>query len=134
MIITGFNPQIISKDPEATIALFEKLGFVRTHNKAETTDIAFSCVRMKRMKDGSDTEAFRIDIVSSPATSKLERDLITIRINVDNFEEACEIFKAHGYEERPTFGTMGTGSSKYTYFRSPTGTVIDVCQHIKCHN
>ena len=131
MKITGFNPQIITKDPESVIALFETLGFQRTHNKAEDNDVAFSCVRMKRMKDGSDTEAFRIDIISSPDTVKIPHDLTAIRINVDDFDAACELLESKGYSERPGFGIQGTASSKYMYFRSPSGALIDISQHIK---
>ena len=134
MKITGFNPAVITKDPEAVIAVFEALGFERTHNKAETTDVEFSCIRMKRIKDGSDAEAFRLDIVSSPSTSRLERDIVTIRINVDDFDEACALLKGRGFRELPGFGTQGTKSSKYAYFASPSGAIIDICQHIKDHN
>ena len=35
MKITSFNPVIISREPESTIALFEELGFVRKHTKDE---------------------------------------------------------------------------------------------------
>lgn len=134
MKITSFNPQVITKDPEATIALFEALGFVRTHNKTEANDISFSSIRMKRMKDGSDTESFHVDIVSSPATDKLPQDLTIIKINVDDFDAACDLLKSKGFTERPGFGTQGTASSKYMYMRSPSGMFIDVVQHIKNHD
>lgn len=134
MKITGFNPAVITKDPEAVIAVFEALGFERTHNKAETTDIEFSSVRMKRMKDGSDTESFHVDVVSSPATERLKQDLTVIRINVDDFDAACELMASKGYRKSDAFGTQGTKSSKYAYFVSPTGTYYDVCQHIKDHD
>ena len=134
MKITGFNPVVITKDPESVIAVFEALGFVRTHNKAETTDIEFSSVRMKRMKDGSDTESFHIDVVSSPATERLKQDLSAIRINVDDFDAACELMASKGCRKSDAFGTQGTKSSKYAYFITPEGTVFDVCQHIKDHD
>ena len=35
MKITAFNPQIVTKDPEVLIALFEELGFERRHKKEE---------------------------------------------------------------------------------------------------
>jgi hypothetical protein len=89
---------------------------------------------MKKMKDGSDTEGFHVDVISGSDNGKLTQDMITIRINVDDFEEACELLKARGYIERPSFGTLGTKSSKYAYFRSPTGTYISICHHIKDHD
>ena len=130
MKITGFNPQIITKDPDAVIATLEALGFERTHSKSGDDAFAFSSVRMKRIKDGSDTEAFRIDVISAPSNA-LERDLTCIRINVDDFDAACELMRSKGAVEAPGFGTNVTSSSKYTYFTTPSGTFIDICQHIK---
>ena len=34
MTITSFNPVILTKKPEEAIALFEALGFERSHQKA----------------------------------------------------------------------------------------------------
>ena len=34
MKITAFNPLILTKDAEATIALYEALGFERRHTKS----------------------------------------------------------------------------------------------------
>ena len=33
MKITAFNPQIVTKDPEALIALFEELGLEKRHKE-----------------------------------------------------------------------------------------------------
>jgi hypothetical protein len=130
MIITGFNPQIITKDPHAVIATLEALGFERTHNKSGDDEFEFSSVRMKRMKDGSETEAFRIDVISAPSNG-LDRDLTCIRINVDDFDSACELMKRNGARQSDKFGKNETPSSKYAYFVLPSGMIVDVCQHIK---
>jgi len=122
MKITGFNPQILTTDVDAIIALFQELGFVQTHNKVENTDIEFSSHRMKN--EGG----FHIDIVEVPA---LQQTVSAIRINVDDYDEAIEFFKAHGYRESEGFAPSTTASSKYAYLLSPTGTIIDVCKHIK---
>ena len=130
MKITGFNTQIITKDPEAVIALFEALGFERNHNKKGDDEFSFSSVNMKRMKDGSDTEAFRVDIISAPS-NPLDRDLTCIRINVDDFEAGCELMKSMGARTSNAFGTNSTPSSKYQYFVMPSGMIVDICHHIK---
>jgi hypothetical protein len=130
MKITGFNPQVITKDPEAVIAVFEALGFVRTHSKSGDDEFAFSSVRMERKRDGSEDEDFHVDVISAP-TNGLPRDLTTVRINVDDFDAAYELLKSRGFTEPPGFGKNETPSSKYTYLASPSGMIIDVCQHIK---
>ena len=132
MKITGFNPQIITKEPEKVIELFEALGFEKTHSKSGDDKFAFSSVRMKRTSDRDDgsAQSFHIDIISAP-TNDLPSDLTTIRINVDDHDAACELLKSKGFTEPKGFGTNSTSSSKYTYLASPTGVLIDVCQHIK---
>ena len=79
MKITGFNPSIITKDPESVIALFEALGFERTHNKVGDDEIEFSSVRMK------DANGFHVDVVETTAISR-PQDIMVTRINVDDFD------------------------------------------------
>ena len=124
MKITGFNPQIVTKDPESVIGLFEALGFQRTHLKKETEGNTFLNVRMEN--EGG----FHVDVIEA-ASAPLERDLTTIRINVDNYDEAHELFMNHGFREAKVFAGANTPSSKFGYVVSPTGTVIDICQHIR---
>ena len=38
MTITTFNPMILTKKSEETIALFEALGFERHHQKSDETE------------------------------------------------------------------------------------------------
>ena len=125
MKITTFNPSIITNDPEPIIQLFQDLGFVQTHNKAENVDVEFSAHRMKN--EGG----FHVDVVEVPVIPKTYS---AIRINVDNFEEAFEFFKSKGFREAKGFAPSTTKSSKYAYMVSPTGFIIDVCQHIKNHD
>ncbi|WP_295151610.1 VOC family protein [uncultured Ruminococcus sp.] len=130
MKITGINPQVITKDPEAVIAAFEALGFVRTHCKSGDEGFEFSSVRMEKKKDGDESVEYHVDVISAP-TNGLDRDLTTVRINVDDHDAACELLKSKGFTEPPGFGMNVTPSSKYTYLASPSGMIIDVCQHIK---
>ncbi len=122
MKITSFNPQIITKDPQPIIKLFEELGFEQTHNKAENVDVEFSAHRMK------DANGFHIDIVEVPSIPK---EFTTIRINVDNYDEAYEFFISKGFRQSKGFAPSTTASSKYAYLVSPSGYIIDIVEHVK---
>ena len=122
MKITTFNPSIIVKDAEPVIKLFEALGFAETHNKAENVDVEFSAHRMKN------ESGFHVDVVEVPM---IPQTYTTIRINVDNFEEAYDFFMSRGFRESKFAPPSTTASSKYAYLVSPSGVIIDVCQHIK---
>ena len=116
MKITTFNPSIITKNAEADMAVFEALGFRQTHNKAENADVEFSAHRMK------DENGFHVDVVEVPV---IPQTYSAIRINVDDFDEAYAFFMSKG------FAPSTTASSKYAYLVSPTGFIIDLCEHIK---
>ncbi len=122
MKITTFNPAIITKEAESTVKLFEELGFEQTHNKAENKDVEFSSHRMK------DAGGFHVDVVEVPVIPKT---YTCIRINVDNYEEAYEFFMSRGFREAKGFAPSTTQSSKYAYLVSPSGFIIDICEHIK---
>lgn len=127
--ITSFNPIILTKKPEEAIALFEALGFERRHNKiGETTvgdqGMGFSTVRMKN------AGGFYVDVCTAD-TDRLERDLTVIRMNVDDFDEAAELLKNNDFRESKVIGQNYTSSSKYAYFVSPSGFIIDLIKHIK---
>jgi len=122
MKITTFNPSIVTKDAEPVIKLFEELGFEEAHNKAEDVDIAFSAHRMK------DANGFHVDVVEVPV---IPQTYTNIRINVDNFDEAYEFFMSRGFREARGFAPGKTESSKYAYLVSPTGFIIDICEHTK---
>ena len=124
MKITTFNPSIITKDAEATIRLFEEMGFQQTHNKAENVDVEFDSHRMKN--EGG----FHVDVVEVPV---IPQTYTAIRINVDNFEEAYDFFISKGFRESKNFKPSTTASSKYAYLISPTGFIVDICEHIKSH-
>ena len=122
MKITSFNPLIVTKDAESTIKVFEDLGFQQTHNKAENVEIEFSSHRMK------DANGNHVDVVEVPM---IPQTYTAIRINVDNFEEAYDFFMSKGFRESKIAPPSTTASSKYAYLVSPTGVIIDVCEHIK---
>ena len=78
---------ILSKDADEIVELFEDLGFERTHTKDDLyghKDIV--SVRMK------DSNGFHVDIVHS---DKITQDMVSIRMNVDNFDEARKLLEKH---------------------------------------
>ena len=129
MKITTFNPMILTKKPEETISLFEALGFERHHHKSDETEneeqsLVFSSVRMK------DANGFYVDVCTAN-TDRIERDLTIIRMNVDDFDEAAELLKKNGFRESKIAPVNYTSSSKYAFFISPSGFMIDLIKHIK---
>lgn len=75
-----------------------------------------------------DANGFHVDV----AAADYPQDVTIVRINVDNFEEAYEIFKQHGFKRADGFSDdVDTGSSKFAILASPTGVIVDVAQHIK---
>lgn len=122
MKITGFNTLIATKDAEKAVALFEALGFEKRHKKEGIGEQDITTIRMK------DANGFHVDV----AAADYPQDVTIIRINVDNFNEAYEIFTRHGFKRADGFSDdVDTGSSKFAILISPTGFVIDVAQHIK---
>ena len=122
MTITSFNPLIVSADPENTVKLFEDLGFVQRHHKQDIDGRDdTSGIRMK------DENGFCVDIVSAP---DVKQDMITIRMNVDDFDAAKELLESHGFTASPT-GMANSPSSKSDGMYSPTGFSFSLVQHLK---
>ena len=122
MKITTFNPLIITRDPDAAIELFEKLGFKQHHVKQNISEIKTTDVRMK------DENGFYVDIAQG------DGEYTMIRVNVDDFDEAIEFFMSHGFRKpnhERAHKTVDTGSSRYTMVVSPSGYILAVSQHIK---
>ena len=83
MQITAFNPQIITKNAEPIIRLFEELGFEKRHTKKDIGDKNVVDVVMKN------AEGFHLDI--SQPEMELPHDIQAIRINVRDFEETYDL-------------------------------------------
>ena len=125
MKITTFDPMIITKDQESVVALFEALGFERRHQKSGINDTDINSIRMRYvMEDG---KTFHVDIVSAP----VPRDITSIRMNVDNFDEAYAMLGEKGYINTQGDKITETGTSKSTMMSSPSGFTITVAEHIK---
>lgn len=123
MKITTFNPLIVSKDADGIIRLFEEIGFEYRHKSEGTNDgSGFTTTRMK------DANGFYVDI---SGTAAVPRDMMAIRMNVDDFEGAIELLTAHGFINANGGKVDDLGSSKSVFMMSPTGFCISVVKHIK---
>ena len=122
MKITSFNPLIVSQHSEDIIRVFEALGFEKRHIKTDIENGENTSVRMK------DANGFHVDVASS---NHVPQDLTSIRINVDDFDEAYDFFMAHGFVNPRGDRITATSSSVDTYLVSPSGFAVTLCHHIK---
>ncbi|MBO7048868.1 MAG: hypothetical protein J6W62_08160 [Spirochaetia bacterium] len=124
MKITTFNPQIITKDAEVLVKLFEQLGFEKRHQQEGIGEFDVKGFRLK------DANGFNLDI-SQPDTLPTGHDLMAIRMNVDDFDEAYKILVSNGFKNYYGDSTASTRTGKSAIMISPTGFVINLVQHIK---
>ena len=124
MKITTFNPQIITKDAEALVKLFEQLGFEKRHQQEGIGEFDVKGIRLK------DANGFNLDI-SQPDTLPTGHDLMSIRMNVDDFDEAYQLLVKNGFKNYYGDNTASTRTGKSAIMISPTGFVINLVQHIK---
>ena len=123
MTITTFNPMILSKDADTIIKLFEELGFEKKHQVDNIDSKDITSVRME------DSNGFNLDVarVESMAT-----DMTTMRMNVRDFDEAYEFFKARGFKNaRGEDQTVESKSARSCLLISPSGFSIQLTQHIR---
>ncbi|MBR3244792.1 MAG: hypothetical protein IKF90_19240 [Parasporobacterium sp.] len=125
MKITTFNPAIITKNAEETIALFEALGFERRHMKTGIDDKDITSVRMRYT--GEDGKVFHVDVTSAT----VPQDISLIRINVRDFDEAYKMLEEKGFKNAQGGKITDTGSSKSTMMVSPSGFSISIAEHIR---
>ena len=123
MNITTFNPQIVTKDPEPVIKLFEELGFERRHKKEGIGKLDITAYRMM------DENGFYIDI--SQANVGQPQDVITIRMNVDDYDAAYQLLVSHGFRNEFGDRVAETETSRNAVMSSPSGLKITLIQHIK---
>ena len=125
MKIKGFCPLIVTKDPEATVKVFEELGFERRHTKKDIEDGTVTSYAMK------DQNGFRINIAAS---DNMEKDLTSMSVNVDNFQEAYDFLISKGFVNPRGDKVTDTSSSRATMLISPSGFPITISEHIKKEN
>ncbi len=124
MIITSFNPLIITKDSESVIALFEALGFERRHMKTGINDGTITSVRMRYT--GEDGKIFHVDVAQVP----VPRDMTSIRMNVRDFDEAFHMLEEKGFKNAQGDMITHTPTSKATTMVAPSGFSLSIAEHI----
>ena len=123
MKITTFNPQIITKDAESVVRLFEALGFQRRHVKEDIGDLGVTGVRMK------DDNGFYMDVSQS---EHLPVDCIeAIHMNVGDFDEAFRLLTDHGFKNFYGDRVVETQTSRSAVMIAPSGFVVNLIQHIQ---
>lgn len=122
MKITSFAPLIVTQNAEATIKLFEDMGFEVRHTKGGIEGGSNTNVQLK------DASGNRVNVASSKT---IPQDLTAITINVDNFQEAYDFLIARGFVNPRGDKTTDTGSSLATLLFSPSGYAINIAEHKK---
>lgn len=125
MKITSFNPIVATAHCEEVVKLFEDLGFEKRHTVENIDNAGINAIDMKN-EDG-----FRVDVGD---VKQLPQDMMFIRMNVDNFEEAYDILIKHGFKNTRGDETVDSKSSKAASMISPSGFAISLVQHIKDHD
>ncbi len=125
MEITGFKPSIITSDAKSTIALFEALGFERSHTKTGINDEDITSVNMKYLAE--DGKVFRVSVTQAP----VPRDITSISMSVRDFDEAYKLLEEKGFTNAQGSKITDTGSSKATMMVSPSGFSINLSEHIR---
>lgn len=123
MKITTFNPQIITNDAQPLVKLFEELGFEKRHSPKGIGELDVTGIRMK------DNNGFAVDI--SVPKADLPQDIASIRMNVDNFEQAYDLLVSHGFRNYYGDHIVQRNSSKSALMIAPSGFSINLVQHIK---
>ena len=123
MKITAFNPQIITKNADTVVNLFEALGFEKRHNKEGIGELDVIGIQMK------DANGFCLDI--SQPELELPQDVTAIRMNVDDFDEAYGMLTEKGFRNFYGEKIIETKSARSAIMISPSGFAINLVQHIR---
>lgn len=123
MKITTFNPQIITKNAEPIIQLFEGMGFEKRHNQKGIGELDVTGIRMKN------ADGFYLDI--SQADALPVETLTAIRMNVDDFDEAYQMLVTRGFKNYYGDQAVNTESARSAIMISPSGFVINLVYHTK---
>lgn len=123
MKITTFNPQIVTRDAEPVVELFEQLGFERRHRQEDIGDLEVTGIRMK------DANGFYVDISQSEVVP--DKDAVAIRMNVDDFDEIYQMLCDKGFKNIYGKRTVKTKTSNSAMMVAPSGFAINLIQHMK---
>ena len=123
MKITTFNPQIVTRDAEPVVKQFEELGFEKRHRQEGIGSLDVTGIRMKN------PDGFYVDI--SEVEADLKQDMIAIRMNVDDFDEAFQKLESLGFRNLYGAHKVDTKTSRSAMMMSESGFAINLIEHIK---
>ena len=123
MKITTFNPQVFTKNADPIIKLFEGLEFEKCHDQAGIGELNVEGIRMKN------PDGFYLDI-SCPDID-LPRDMVGIRMNVDDFDSAYQLLLKNGFKNVYGEKTVDTLTGRSAVLISPSGFAINLIRHKK---
>ncbi len=123
MKITSFSPLIITKNMDSAVKLFEEIGFERRHKKEGIGEKDVTAVQL-RNADGFDLDISQFE--GLPVES-----VVSIRMNVDDFDETYDMLIKRGFKNFYGDKTADTPSSKSAVMISPSGFTINIVKHIK---
>jgi hypothetical protein len=125
MNITSFNPQILSKNAEPIVKLFEEMGFERKHMKDDFTETNVLGYQL------TNADGFVVDISQTDNAMLPVDSMASIRMNVDNYDEVYEYLVSLGfrsvYGDRPA----NAATSKSNVMIAPSGFSINLVEHLK---
>jgi len=125
MQITNFSPLILTKNAKEIIDLFEALGFESCHKKTNIGDADITSVVMRYT--GEDDKDFHVAVIQCP----VERDSVSIRMNVRDIDEVYRMLGDKGFVNPDGSRVTNTGTSKAAMMVSPSGFSISLSEHIK---
>ena len=123
MKITTFNPQIFAENADPVVELFEGLGFEKRHDQEGIGKWNVEGIRMKN------PDGFYLDI--SCPDFELPRDMVGIRMNVDDFDSAYQLLLKHGFKNVYGEKAVDTATGKSAVLISPSGFGINLIYHKK---
>ena len=141
MKITTFDTVIISRKADDIISLYEELGFARAHTRILDPDSPSSMDFYRDLgydidPSGSITIAIMKDAdghnVEVADAKDIPQDMVHIRMNVDDFEEAYNTLVAHGFRNTRGDTQLEVKKAKGAMMVSPSGLRILIIKHISC--
>ncbi|MCR5342239.1 MAG: hypothetical protein K6E70_02600 [Butyrivibrio sp.] len=129
MKITAFNPVITTNRPEAVLGVFEKFGFTKKHSPTFTGPDGYDVTDYVMETD----TGFKMDVHAVDAP--IEEEILLIRMNVDDFEEAYKMLTDLGFKPAHSSGKVTeTDYAKGVAMVSPIGFNVYLIQHKKKEN
>ena len=120
MKLKNIYPAIVTANPEKVIAFHEKMYGFKVIHKIENNLNMGDCEYVLENPDG-----FRLDVIQSD----VQNDFHTMRVNVDDFDEALAAYQAEGFAV--VVGPETNQSFRRALLCRENGTKFMLMQHLK---